>query len=384
MIRCYCPIAVMREFKLRRAYALILLGAVCAFAAGCGSSGSSSDLARSSLTTPTTPSSFAGEEDHAASGSTVPFRFFASSSVWNTPVENEPVDPESTQYVKALTELVASENGAWINTTKYSVPVYTVGARQPVVTVQLVHHHPNAALSRAWRAVPLPNSAAPSVGTDGALVIWQPSTDRLWEFWRLRHEGEGGGWSAWWGGVIQHVSLGSGVNGPQSWPGAQSWWGVAATSLSLVGGLISLEDLQRGVINHALSMSLPNVRAGVYVAPAQRTDGRSSEPYALPEGAHLRLDPTLNLKELNLPRMTLMMAEAAQRYGIIVNDRAANVTFQAQDPVPTGTEPYRGPNGYFEGMTPRQLLAKFPWGHLELLKMELHKVRHPRRAALSG
>jgi hypothetical protein len=370
----------MRESKRRRAYTLILLGAICAFAAGCGSSGSSSDSRTSSTTA--TPSSSLEGEGHVPSGSSVPYRFFASSSVWNAPVGNASVDSESSQYIKALNELVASENGAWINTTRYSVPVYTVGSKQPKVVVQLVHHHPNAALSQAWRAVPLPSDAMPSAGTDGALVVWQPSTDTLWEFWRLRHEGEQGGWSAWWGGVIQHAPSDSGVNGPQSWPGAQSWWGVAATSLSLVGGLISLEDLERGVINHAISMSLPSVRAGVYAAPAQRTDGRSTEPYALPEGAHLRLDPKLDLKSLNLPRMTLMMAEAAQRYGIIINDRATEVTFQAQDPAPTGTEPYRGPNGYFEGMTPRQLLAGFPWSRLELLKMELHKARHPRRAAL--
>ena len=67
-----------------------------------------------------------------------------------------------------------------------------------------------------------------------------------------------------------------------------------------------------------------------------------------------------------------MIAEAAQRYGIIVRDHTANVTFYAQDPVPTGTEPYAGPHGYFEGKTPAQLLASFPWSHLQLLKMKLH------------
>jgi hypothetical protein len=140
----------------------------------------------------------------------------------------------------------------------------------------------------------------------------------------------------------------------------------------VAGGLITLEDLEAGVINHALAISVPDVRAGVFAAPAQRTDGSSRSPYSLPEGAHLRLDPGLNLESLHLPRLTLMIARAAQRYGIIVRDGSPSVaSFYAQDPTPTGTDPYHGEGGFFEGKYPSQLLASFPWGHLQLLKMEL-------------
>ena len=142
--------------------------------------------------------------------------------------------------------------------------------------------------------------------------------------------------------------------------------------MSIAGGLITFEDLERGEINHALAISTPNIRSGVYASPAQRCDGKSTSPLSLPEGAHLRLDPSLNLASLHLPRLTLMIAKAAQQYGIFVRDRAPNITaFYAQDPVPTGTDPYTGPQGYFEGKFPRELLAAFPWSHLELLKMDL-------------
>jgi hypothetical protein len=67
-----------------------------------------------------------------------------------------------------------------------------------------------------------------------------------------------------------------------------------------------------------------------------------------------------------------MLAEAAQRYGIFVGDTSVNVAFYAQDPTPTGANRYTGTGGYFEGKTPAQLLAVFPWGRLQLLKMELH------------
>jgi hypothetical protein len=75
---------------------------------------------------------------------------------------------------------------------------------------------------------------------------------------------------------------------------------------------------------------------------------------------------------LKLPHFTLMLAAAAQKFGIFVSDTAANVALYARDPTPTGSNPYTGASGYFEGKSPAQLLASFPWSDLQLLKMELH------------
>jgi hypothetical protein len=309
----------------------------------------------------------------AASPPATPFRFFASSSLWNEPVPaSAAIDPHSSEVVASFDALVDAEQagrtGPWINTISYSVPIYTVPADQSTVQVKL-NGISDTSLSSAWRAVPLPPEAHPAGGSDGDLVVWQPSSNRLWEFWRLVHGSAG--WFASWGGAMENVSSDSGVYGPEAWPGAQTWWGVSASSLSLVGGLISLEDLQMGQINHALALAIPGVRAGVYASPAQRTDGDSASALSLPEGAHLRLNPRLNLGTLHLPHLTLMLAEAAQRYGIFITDSASAVSFFAQDPTSPGTNPYAGAGGYFEGKYPSQILASFPWNQLELLKMEL-------------
>ena len=302
-----------------------------------------------------------------------PFRFFAPTSFWNSSVPAvAPSDPSSEAMVAALNAEVLAEvvakHGPAINTTSWSVPVYTVPANQPLVSVTPTRYVP-AALKSAWSAVPLPANAQPAVGSDAHLVVWQPSTDSMWEFWRLERSGEA--WRASWGGAMQGVSGNYGVYGPEAWPGASASWGASASSLPLVGGLITLEDLQMGKINHALAISIPNVRGAVYASPAQRTDGGSVESSSLPEGAHLRLDPTLDLQALHLPRFTLMLAEAAQRYGVFVRDKASNVTFYAEDPTQTGTNPFLGSHGYFEGQSPAKLAAMFPWSHLQVLNMEL-------------
>jgi hypothetical protein len=302
------------------------------------------------------------------------FRFFSPTSFWNEPVAaDSPVDPSSASVVHALAQEVQAEqsagHGPAINTTSWSVPIYTVSAAQPTVRVELVNSS-SPALQASWAAVPLPSDAQPAVGTDKHLVVWQPSTDRMWEFWRLEKVGEA--WQASWGGAMDDVTESSGAYGPEAWTGATSSWGASASSLSIAGGLITLEDLERGAIRHALAIALPNTRAHVYASPALRTDGGSTESSSLPEGAHLRLDPALDLASLHLPRLTMMLAEAAQRYGVFVRDTSGNVSLYAQDPIPTGTNPYAGSHGYFEGQLPSKLLGAFPWSDLELLKMEVH------------
>jgi hypothetical protein len=327
------------------------------------------------------PEEVTSEEPGGKQGRGPPFRFFAAGSFWNESLPADaPLQSNSAARMRAFVEQIdteeQSDDGPWINTTKSGVPVYTVPANQPTVPVQLVNHVPEPALSAAWSAVPLPPTAEPASGHDGDLVVWQPSTDQLWEFDHMIHAG--GGWRAEWGGAMRHVLSSAGVYGSRAWPGAHHWWGMSASSLSLVGGLIFIQDLELGQINHALEMSLPERAATIYASPAQRTDGESTNPLALPEGAHLRLNPKLNLAALHLPHLTLILAEAAQRYGIFVTDGtgvSGATTFFAQEP-PPGSNPYTGPDGYFEGKRPNQLLASFPWSELELLKMELHKRRH--------
>jgi len=326
-----------------------------------------------------------GADSARSSSASVPFRFFSPSSFWNRRLTADaPLDPGSaarmSAFIRELATEVRSGRAPWVNTVNSGIPVYTVSLRQPIVPVHLEDHSPDAALSSAWKSVPLPPDAEPTGGPDGSLVVWQPSTDRLWEFHQLVHKASG--WYASWGGAMRHVSSNPGVFQRKAWPGAKPWWGISASSLSLVGGLISVEDVELGQINHALEMAVPQRSASIFIAPAQRTDGTSTSPLALPEGAHLRLNPNVNLAALHLPRFTLMLAKAAQRYGIFITDGTgvSGVTaFFAQDPVSTAAGFYIGSDGHIEGESPSRLLATFPWSQLQLLKMTPRRVGSARR-----
>jgi hypothetical protein len=309
----------------------------------------------------------------------VPSDALFAGSLWNARLANDaPLDPASSALVNTLQDTVAqdlaSHHGPWIATNESSTPLYRVGAGQPLVRVQVDTGWWGAGLQQAFEAVPLPDDARPASGSDGHMAVWQPSTDRFWEFFHMRWLSDG--WHADFGGAMQNVSTSPGYYDRSSWPGlSETFWGASASSLPLAAGLMRIDELKGGEIRHALSVAIPSARAKTFSWPAQRTDGVSNDPNAIPEGARFRLDPTFDLGNLNLPRMTLLMAQAVQRYGMIVVDQTGwAVGFAAEDPTPTGSDPYYGEGGLFGGLWPSELLAQFPWQHLQLLKMQLRSA----------
>jgi hypothetical protein len=301
-------------------------------------------------------------------------QLFSTTSAWNAPLSpSAPTDPSSPLLMARLRNEVAAEqqaeDGPWIETVMSSTTVYRVAANQPTVAVALENSAPWAhTLSVAFQAVPIPPNAQPAAGSDAQMTIWQPATDRIWEFWRARHGPQG--WEAEWGGAMQNVSTSPGYFSSESWPGAYSFWGSTASSLPVIAGTMTIEELQDGTIHHALALDLPSARAGVYSSPAQRTDGDDPAADAIPEGAHLRIAPQVDIPSLHLPLMAEEMALAAQRYGMIVRDQTHHaVGFYAEDPTPTGSNPYPALMGY---ESPAKLLAGFPWQDVEVLRMELH------------
>jgi hypothetical protein len=291
-------------------------------------------------------------------------RLFSRASFWNKPLsQTAAIDPRSRALVRNLRRQAKSYH-AWINTDRFSTPLYIVGRKTRRRRVKLDTVYP--ALQKTWKSVPIPAHARAARGTDKHMAIWQPATDTMWEFWLMRRVGRR--WHARWGGTMRHVSRNPGFYGRP-----ETHWGATGTSLPVAGGLMTIDELRRGRICHALAMAIPETRIWtVWAWPAQRSDGHVRSARAIPEGARFRLDPDLDIKKLHLPPMTRMIAEAAQRYGIVIRDKAGAVVFYGEDPARWSKDPYYGSDGIFAGQWPDTLLARFPWRHLELLRMRLH------------
>jgi len=314
---------------------------------------------------------------------------FAADSFWNDRLPDEiEVDPASERIVRDLVIAIRRERqegiGPWIATTTGSTPLYVVPRDQARVRVRLdaIGVVGGRALRRAFASVPVPANAKPARGTDAHLTVWQPATDTMWEFWQAVKRRDG--WHASWGGAMRAVSASPGYYGPRAWPNATTNWGATASSLPLIGGVMLLSEVRAGRIDHALALNIPFPRKDVFAWPAQRTDG-TGPPDALPEGARLRLDPELDLDQFGLSPLTRMIAEAAQRYGMVVRDQTHHATslFIEDWSAHGGPNPELGADGIYGGLTPSEMLSQFPWERLQLMKMRLcrngHACRRPAK-----
>ena len=215
--------------------------------------------------------------------------------------------------------------------------------------------------------MPIPEGAAQADGTDGEMTIWQPSTDRMWEFWQAKKTAEG--WQACWGGGMEHVSQSDGI-----WPNGH---GTTATSLPFLGGQITAAELKRGEIRHAMGIALVDAETWqIRSWPATRSDGWNPDraPNRIPEGLRFRLDPTVDVDALPLHPVGRIVAKAAQKYGFVVWDKAGGISLRAENPKPEiaagRPDPYRE---LFGGTPAYAVLEGIPWERLQFLPVDYGK-----------
>jgi hypothetical protein len=270
-----------------------------------------------------------------------------------------------------------------INHDEYAPMLYTVGAEQDRVPVVLDNNDASLAATLA-AGVPIPDEAQAAGGTDGQMIVYQPSTDTMWEFWRARKD-LNGTWHAVWGGVIPNVSENPGHYEDIVGTSASSvylerhTWGGPSSSIPNLPGLITVDQLRSGVIGHALVFATWANKRNEWVYPAQRTDGRCQGPTReycsdIPQGARFRLDPKFDTSKLAHP-VVRMVAKAVQDYGMVLNNTTGSgVSFYAEGwrgHVPL-VDPYYGPGGLFKAdpsqlLTP-QFMRAFPWSRLQMLE----------------
>jgi hypothetical protein len=257
-----------------------------------------------------------------------------------------------------------------INTLAYAAPVYIAGPNDPIVNVGY-NNTDNTSFDDGLRAqftgVPMPVNAMPADGSDQEMVVYSPSQDKLWEFWRMKFIN--GQWVARWGGRLDNVSKSNGI-----FPGT---YGTTATSLPFLAGQISLAEMaaaaagKANAIPHAIGIAFVDTKPG-HCWPAQRDDGWNPPPPApVPiqmEGRRLRIDPTVNVAALKLNPIAAAVTLAAQKYGFVVWDKAGSVGIRAENPkslMVTGKpNPYPG---WFAGIADYDLLDNVPWASLQAI-----------------
>jgi hypothetical protein len=303
-------------------------------------------------------------------------KLFAPWSVWNKRVSDHPaLDPNSAAISQTLLQMTRTHT-TWIDTDAYSTPIYTVGADQPRVPVRLTSWRSETPMATLLgNGIPIPPTALPAIGSDAHMTVWQPSRDRIWDLWGAAKTD--GKWTAQTADAFNHVSSSPGFSSKDSWaPFTDHTWTSTATSLPVSAGTMTVPQIRRGRIGHALALDIPGARAGEYSWPAQQTDGYDNSAASIPEGAHFVLRRNYNCNKMQL-QIAHTICWAAKYRGLIVRDQAPGVGLYAEDPVVRygrgAKDPYYGANKLFGGQYPNNFLSpeRFPWSQMKLLKMDL-------------
>jgi hypothetical protein len=316
-------------------------------------------------------------------------RPFSPTGPWNTPIPANPqIEPTSQVQITTMSTQIQNQNSSGgdlpaIAVDSYSTPIWPAATTKvPIV----ISGNPAGLRDALAGGVPFPANAKPAVGSDGHITVLDSANQTLYEFWRATtpQQNADGMWHAAYGGVMDQIDTDPGYFSSSSWSGLgpnDGWnWGATATSLPLLGGLITFEDMRSGVIDHAVAGAWKQACQSYFVYPAQRRDstGNDSLPTCIPEGARLQLDPAYDVTADNNPPLTKAIERAAQKYGIIVRDRTNDTfSFYGQDPQTEATNPYTsGPGvggvdndgkGFFGGKKYYELFLNFPWSKLRIV-----------------
>jgi hypothetical protein len=274
--------------------------------------------------------------DAGDAGSAALWRPFADTSVWNTPIApSATVDPNSATLITDFST-IAGQTEFWINIQDYSVPVYWIDAAiAPVVTVMAALGGTGFRMGAAddgavagTGPAPIPTGAMPAAGTDQHLAIVDRSARMEWAFWDA--DDSSGSWTA--GEASTQDLSGDGVRPPER---NNPWWaghGPRACGFGLIAGLITVEEIREGTINHALVIAYPHIRSSTYTPPASSAQGTTTDAIrtrGILCGGRVQLDPTLDLSTLNLSPSGLTIARALQVYGAFVGDYSGSVSLYA-------------------------------------------------------
>ncbi len=273
------------------------------------------------------------------------WRPFSDNSPWNTLIPIDPeIDPNSGAMINNLQS--SSDPEFWINLNKYTVPVWVANASTPQYKVPCTDGN-----CHDFDHVPIPGEAVPDPEHDAHMLILDLAQHKSWDMWHAQKLSDGS-WIAGYGTTFDLNGEGVKAYGQGS---------ARGSGFPLAGGLIYAQEVQAGHIRHALIMAYDWPRNCV-VYPASTSDGLSSSPNAIPEGARLQLDPSLDLNTLNLSPAAKVIARAMQEYGLYVGDNSHGISLYAESF-------YGKPTNPWAGLLSENDLSNIPIDRLRVLKL---------------
>jgi len=236
-------------------------------------------------------------------------RPFRHSSYWNTRLGHAPVSAHSDAWIRDAKAHsgthVALVLGQW------GMPVYRATSSNPLVRVSSSGH---------TIRVHIPRGARPMIGDDAALTVIDRSTNQVVGLFGAHVSG--GKWSV--SGLSRYRYRSNGIAGGLR-GGIKANFGHRGIPASVPA--VTKKEIRRGAIRHRLEIywhetasKTPKGKSAYF----PMTGSESGNSGVVPEGAVIRIKPSVNLRALHLSRAALIIARALQRYGAVVGDNAGS------------------------------------------------------------
>jgi hypothetical protein len=236
-----------------------------------------------------------------------------ADNIWNTSVENLPVDPNSSAYISTIGATTGLHpdfgSGTW-NGGPIGIPYTVVGGSQARVSITFDY-----ADESDPGPYPIPSDAAIEGGSqstgDRHVLVLDRDNCILYEIFSAYPQPDGS-WQAGSGAVF---NLRSNALRPRGWTSAD------AAGLPILPGLARYDEAASGEIRHALRFTAPQTRKE-FIWPARHYASSLTAANDPPMGQRFRLKASFDISHFSAGVQVIL--RALKRYGMILADNGSS------------------------------------------------------------
>lgn len=230
---------------------------------------------------------------------------FPADNPWRQDISRLPVDPHSAAWVASAGSSTNLHPDFGSDPT-YGIPYIVVPANQPKVPITFTAYGDQSNPG----PYPVPSNAPVESGSDRHVLV--ASADcHLYEMYNASRNTRGG-WNADAGAVF---NLRSDTLRPDTWTSAD------AAGLPILAGLVRMDEIQAGHIDHALRFTVSKSQKG-FIHPATHQAGSTTNVNVPPMGARFRLKASFDTSRFH--GAALVILTCLKRYGMFVADNGSN------------------------------------------------------------
>jgi hypothetical protein len=244
-----------------------------------------------------------------ASGSIAGCPMFPESNIWNTPVDNLPVDPHSDDYINS-TDISRGlhpdfGSGTWQG-QPIGIPFNIVTGAVPGVNVSF--HFSGESDHVLY---PIPPNPLIEGGGDRHILIVDRDRCLLYELFNASLSS-----GQWYAGSGAFYALHSNDLRPDAWTSAD------AAGLPMLPGLARYDEVAAGAITHALRFTLNTTRDS-HIWPARHDASSETGLQYPPMGQRFRLKASYQIPA-NFSPQTRVILQGLKVYGMILADNGTD------------------------------------------------------------